>query len=139
MSDQLTRLTQQRQALFRELSAITAHRPGTISANFRRCGKPYCHCAQPGATGHGPQYLWSTTRQGKTIAKNIPAGPLLVKYTQEVDNHHHFNRLVQQITELDERIADILPLPSAGDDEVENCKKKLQRHSKRKPAAKSKA
>jgi hypothetical protein len=139
MSDQLSQLSKQRQALFRELSTITEHRPGTISVNFRRCGKPYCHCAKPGATGHGPQYLWNTTRKGKSIAKNIPAGPLLAKYTKEVENHRKFLQLIQQIIELDEQIADLLPLPSVDDNALATIKKKLQQRSKKKPTAKSRA
>jgi len=49
------------------------------SENFRKCGKPTCKCAKPGNIGHGSQYLWNTTIEGKSYAKNLKLGSELQK------------------------------------------------------------
>ncbi|MBM3803442.1 MAG: hypothetical protein FJW26_14170 [Acidimicrobiia bacterium] len=58
----LQELEQHRRALYQQLQDVGDFRPGTISANYRRCGKSGCACAQSGHPGHGPQYLWNTTQ-----------------------------------------------------------------------------
>ena len=54
-------LEQQRDRLYAELAATGDFRRGSISENYRRCGKPNCACAQPDHPGHGPRYLWTRT------------------------------------------------------------------------------
>ena len=58
-------LEQQRARLYEQLAATGDFRRGSISANYRRCGKPNCACAQPDHPGHGPRYLWTRTVAGR--------------------------------------------------------------------------
>ena len=58
-------LEQQRDRLYAELAATGDFRRGSISENYRRCGKPNCACAQPDHPGHGPRYLWTRTVPGR--------------------------------------------------------------------------
>ena len=51
--------------LYEQLAATGDFRRGSISENYRRCGKPNCACAQPDHPGHGPRYLWTRTVAGR--------------------------------------------------------------------------
>jgi hypothetical protein len=66
----LESLEARRKQLYRELEALGDFRRGTISVNFRKCGKSNCACAQKDHPGHGPQYLWNAGVGGKTKARN---------------------------------------------------------------------
>ena len=103
----LDQLEVERERLYQELSGIGDFRRGSISANYRRCGKPNCACAQPDHPGHGPQYLLTTKVEGKTRAKNLKQGTILKKVEQEVANHLQFRKLVNDIVEVNEHICDI--------------------------------
>jgi hypothetical protein len=48
-------------------------RPGSLKDCFRKCGKPNCHCAEPGDAGHGPSWSLTHGEKGKTVTKIIPA------------------------------------------------------------------
>ena len=45
-----------REQLVASLAHVDDFRPGFLTARFRKCGKPNCHCAQKGAPGHGPSF-----------------------------------------------------------------------------------
>src|SRR5437899_3364494 len=79
MTHTLEQLEQTRSALYQQMQALGDFRPGTVSVNFRKCGKPRCTCAQPGRPAHGPQYLWNTTSGGQSLAQNLRLGPELEK------------------------------------------------------------
>lgn len=43
---------------------------GTVVENYRRCGKPECHCAT--GQGHGPYYLLTWSEDRRTRTQHIP-------------------------------------------------------------------
>src|SRR5260370_17352229 len=61
----LPELEGRRAGLFARLAAIGDFRRGSITENYRRCGKANCACAQPGHRGHGPRWLWTRTVAGR--------------------------------------------------------------------------
>ena len=61
MTETLIDCEGKRDALVDSLKELGDFRRGTITANYRKCGKPNCACTQEGHPGHGPQYLWSAT------------------------------------------------------------------------------
>jgi hypothetical protein len=127
MNDTLNRLESERKALIKKLEEIGEFRRGTISVNYRKCGKKNCACAKPGHSGHGPQYLWSTTIKGKSYAKNLKLGPELEKYREETSRYRNFLKLCEEIIQLNEKICDLRPIAEIEDkDEAEALKKKLQ-------------
>jgi hypothetical protein len=102
-------------------------RRGTISVNYRKCGKKNCICTKSGHPGHGPQYLWNTTLKGKSYAKNLKLGPELQKYVEEIANHRKFVQLCDELVELNEKVCDLRPIPAIeGKEEQEELKKKLE-------------
>jgi hypothetical protein len=63
-----------RDRLYAQLSAVGDFRRGSVSENYRKCGKPNCACAQPGHRGHGPRFLWTRTARGRgTVGRQLAA------------------------------------------------------------------
>ena len=128
MPESLAVLEERRQKLYQQLAAIGDFRPGMISVNYRKCGRKNCRCAQPGQAGHGPQYLWNTTQQGKSRAQNLRLGPELEKVEQEVANYRRFVAVCGELVELNEQICRLRPVPEIKDErELSRLKKTLQR------------
>ena len=109
----LAGLEAERARLYAELSGVGDFRRGTLSAVFRKCGKPNCRCAQPGERGHGPQ--WNLTRWlgGKTVTTHPRPGPELDKAEREAAEWERFRSLAGQIEQVNEAICDARP-PLAG-------------------------
>ena len=128
MPETVENLQGKRTRLYRELAALGDFRRGTISVNFRRCGKRNCACAQPGHRGHGPQYLWNATIAGESRARNLRLGPELAKVAREVETYRTFVRLCAELVAVNEQICDRRPTPArAAAGALEQLKKKLRR------------
>jgi|SRR6516225_9453617 len=128
MQPSLEALESQRQTLFRQLEQLGDFRRGTISVNYRRCGKSNCACARKDHPGHGPQYLWIASVDGKTRARNLRLGPELGKVEQEVERYRSFVRLCQELVEVNDQICQRRPVRALTDaTELEELKKKLQK------------
>lgn len=129
MDETIEGLECRRDSLYRRLEEVGDLRRGMISVNYRKCGKPNCACAKEGHRGHGPQYLWNTTIKGKSYAKNVKLGPELKKYMTEIANYHNFQKYCEEIVAVSEKICNLRPVPEVRDkDELEELKKKLQKH-----------
>lgn len=128
MGKKLEQLEDKRKALFRKLEEVGDLRRGTISVNYRKCGKSNCVCAKEGHPGHGPQYLWNTTIKGKSYAKSLKIGPELSKYMEEITSYKRFSELYDELVVVNEQICDLRPVPEIKDeDELAELKKKLHR------------
>jgi hypothetical protein len=126
MEETLEGLEKKRKELYQKLEALGDFRRGTISVNYRKCGKKGCACAKPGHPGHGPQYLWNTTIKGKSYAKNLRLGPELEKYMKETGNYRNFLSLSEELVQMNERLCVLRPVREIEDRrEWEELKKKL--------------
>ena len=109
-------LEAERARLYAVLSQVGDFRRGTLSAVFRKCGKPGCRCAQPGERGHGPQWNWVRWRGGKTVTTHPRPGPELEKAQREAGQWERFKDLTGRIEAVNEAICDTRPLlPAAGE------------------------
>jgi hypothetical protein len=116
MRESLEGLEQKRWHLYQQLQNLGDFRPGTISVNYRKCGKPNCTCAQPGHPGHGPQYLWNTTQKGKSRAQSLWLGPEVEKVAQELETYGRFVSLCGQLVEVNEQICRLRPVRAVADE-----------------------
>lgn len=132
MPETLERLQGKRTRLYQELATLGDFRRGTISVNFRRCGKPNCACAEPGHRGHGPQYLWNATIAGESRARNLRLGPELEKVAREVETYRTFVRLCAELVAVNEQICDRRTPAGAEATTLAPLKKKLRRRFARK-------
>ena len=135
MEPSLPEIEQERRRLYQELAATDDFRRGSLTANYRRCGKPNCACADPAHPGHGPRYLLTVSQSGKTQAQQVAEGPELEKTRREVANYKRFRGLVQEIVEVNERICEARPVAALAADqppaEAEGKKKGSSRSSRR--------
>ncbi len=110
----LAELEARRARLFERLAAMGDFRRGSISENYRRCGKPNCRrCAEPGSRGHGPRWLWTRTVAGRgTTGRQLTAGEV-AKVRGELARYQEFAALSEQIVEVNEAICEARPVPAA--------------------------
>ena len=129
----LVGLESERARLFADLSGVGDFRRGTLRAVFRKCGKPGCHCAQPGDRGHGPQYNLTRWLGGKTVTTHPRPGPELEKAERESAEWERFRSLTGQIEQVSEAICDARPTlarPGAAAPDPEGQKRGSARRSR---------
>jgi hypothetical protein len=115
--DSLDDLEQRRARLYAELAATDDFRRGSITENYRRCGKANCVCAGPEHPGHGPRHLLTRSVAGKTKGRQLSPGTDLERVRREIANYQHFVALSQQIVEVNEAICDARPTSTISDTE----------------------
>jgi hypothetical protein len=107
-------LEAERDRLYAQLSMVGDFRRGSVSENWRRCGRPNCACAAPDHPGHGPRFLWTRSAgRRKTVGRQLAAAEV-EKVRGEVARHAEFTAAVEQIIEVNEKICEARP--AAGTD-----------------------
>jgi uncharacterized protein DUF6788 len=110
----LPELEAERDRLYAQLSAVGDFRRGSVSENYRKCGKPNCACTAPDHPGHGPRFLWTRSGRGrKTIGRQLAAAEV-EKVRGELARHGEFAAISEQIAEVNEKICETRP--AAGTD-----------------------
>lgn len=105
----LPELEAERERLYARLAAVGDFRRGSVTENYRKCGKPNCACAQPDHPGHGPRFLWTRTIRGqKKRGRQLAAGEV-EKARRELERYAEFAALSEQIVEVNERICEARP------------------------------
>ena len=129
----LEKLEEKKDSIHEQLVSLGDFKRGTISVNYRKCGKKNCACTKPGHPGHGPQYLWNTTIKGKSYAKNLKLGPELKKTLEETDNYKVFLKLCEELVKTNEKICQLRDIPEITEEsEADALKKKLHSLFKKK-------
>ena len=90
-----------RDLTLQRLTRVPAFRRGSLQQVWRRCGKPNCHCAQPGDQGHGPRWQWTRSAKNDTRGQVIPPNQLPQVRT-ELDAGTQFNQIVDDLVEVNE-------------------------------------
>ena len=102
----LPELEAERERLHAQLAAVGDFRRGSVTENYRKCGKPNCACAQPGHPGHGPRFLWTRTVRGRrTRGRQLAAGEV-GKVRRELARYAEFTSLAERIAEVNEAICE---------------------------------
>jgi hypothetical protein len=105
----LPELEAERDRLYAQLSRVGDFRRGSVSENYRRCGKPNCACAAPDHPGHGPRFLWTRSAGSRrTVGRQLAAAEV-GKVRREIARHAEFTAAVEQIAEVNERICEARP------------------------------
>ena len=105
----LRELEEQRDRLYARLAAIGDFRRGSVSENWRKCGKPNCACAEPDHPGHGPRFLWTRSEgRRKRVGRQLAAGEV-EKVRREITRRAEFTSVVEQIIEVNEAICEARP------------------------------
>ncbi|MCY4610535.1 MAG: hypothetical protein OXC38_02340 [Gammaproteobacteria bacterium] len=101
----LSALARQREQIQQALLRLGNFRQGSLASQYRKCGKPGCHCARDGDPGHGPHWVVTRTVDGKTRSQAIPKSAVGVTRTQ-LTRYQKFRDLMRQWTEVDSRICE---------------------------------
>jgi hypothetical protein len=105
----LAELEAERDRLYAQLSVVGDFRRGSVSENWRKCGKPNCACAQPDHPGHGPRFLWTRAARGRgTVGRQLAAGEV-ERARREVARHAEFAAICEQIAAVNEKICEARP------------------------------
>lgn len=107
MGKKLKDLYHEKDHILDQIGRLGVFRQGSLSPRYRKCGRPYCHCAQEGSKGHGPVWFVTRSVRGKTNTKTIPADRLDETFTQ-IERFHTYQDLVHQYTEVNIQICDAL-------------------------------
>ena len=103
-------LEAERDRLYAQLSQVGDFRRGSVSENWRKCGKPNCACAAPDHPGHGPRFLWTRSEgRRKRVGRQLAAAEV-GKVRAELGRHEEFTAAVQQIIEVNEMICEARPV-----------------------------
>ena len=106
----LPELEARRDRLYTQLSMVGDFRRGSVTENYRRCGKPNCACAAPDHPGHGPRLLWTRSAgRRKTVGRQLAAAEV-DKVRREVARHGEFTAISEQIAEVNEKICEVRPV-----------------------------
>ncbi len=128
----LETLLAQRAKLLAEVAQTGDMRQGSITENYRRCGKPGCRCTAQDHPGHGPYYAFTRKVEGKTKTVNLRPSSRLRKLQREVETYRHFRGCCQELIKVNELICDARPVEGAGDAETALLKKKASPRPSRK-------
>jgi len=133
MPQSLSELEQERSLLASQLSRLGDLRPGSVTGIVRRCGKPSCHCAQPGDPGHGPTLRLTYKVQGKTISEALPTPASVRKAEREIAEFRKFQELSRSFLDVNEKICRLRPVEEQS---LSGQEKKRRTPSNRKSRAK---
>jgi hypothetical protein len=110
----LAELEARRARLFERLAAVGDFRRGSVSENWRRCGKSSCRrCAAPGSRGHGPRWLWTRSVPGRGTVGRQLVPEEVGKVGRELASYQRFAALAEEIAEVSEAICEARPVPVA--------------------------
>jgi hypothetical protein len=105
----LPELEAERDRLYAQLSMAGDFRRGSVSENYRKCGKPNCACAAAGHPGHGPRFLWTRSAGSRrTVGRQLAAAEV-EKVRREIARYAEFTAALEQIVEVNERICEARP------------------------------
>lgn len=122
MSPSLEVLENQRADLLRQIAQLGDFRGGSITSITARCGKPNCHCHQPGHPGHGPNFRLTYKRQGRTVSETFPSPAARRQAERQIAEFRKFQQLSRAFVAVNEKICRQRPLPEEAEAAVQEKK-----------------
>lgn len=129
MTHSLAELEQRREAILAQFGQLGDLRPGSVTSTSGRCGKPDCHCHQPGQPGHGPNFRLTYKVKGKSISESLPSPAAIHKAGKEVAEFRKFQRLSREFVQTNTEICRARPVEP--EPQTEQEKKRPKRSTRR--------
>lgn len=131
MSNPLEQLVAQRSDILDQIQALGDLRRGSISERYRQCGKHPCVCESKDHPGHGPYYSLTYKIQGKTVTRQLRAGPMLQKAQREIEAFRQLRILVSKLVQVNEQICEAREVGVSPAEGAQRSRKKKSRRSSR--------
>jgi len=131
MPESLQDLESRRAEIAKRFARLGDRRSGSISNTSGRCGKPNCHCHQPGQPVHGPNPRLTFKVEGKTISESLPTPAAQKKAEREIAEFRHFEQLIREFMAVN---AQICHARGVATPPLSRGKKRRPRSAKRPPA-----
>lgn len=80
---------------------------GTVSVQYRRCGKANCACHRDDSKRHGPYATWTTKVRGKTVAKRLSL-PEAEVVSEWIENRRRLDRTVQELVSISKEMLPVV-------------------------------
>lgn len=135
----LPALEERRSQILLEIAQLGDFRPGSIHAQFRRCGKPNCACAREHSARHGPLMRLSRKIAGKTLQTTLSDPAQLRKAQREVATFRRFQALSAELVRVNESICQLRPVQAGDRDEPATGVKKNAARNPRSSQRRSRA
>ncbi len=132
MPETLIELEQRRSSVLSQIFQLGDFRSGSVTAISGHCGKPNCHCHQPGQPGHGPNVRLTRKIKGKTVSESFSSAAELSKVKREVEAFHRFRQLCQELLQVNEKICRARPVEDASSPEEKKRRKRSSKKSRAK-------
>ena len=100
----LLELAERRDRAREQFATLGDLRPGTLSENYRKCGKSTCRCAREGDPGHGPSWVLNRTAKGRTGSVRIPVAEI-EETRRLVAEYRRFREFSAEFLEASEALA----------------------------------
>jgi len=104
MPESLQDLELRRTEIAKQFARLGDLRSGSISNTSGRCGKPNCHCHQPGQPVHGPNPRLTFKVEGKTVSESLPTPAAQKKAEREIAEFRHFEQLMREFIAVNAKI-----------------------------------
>ena len=105
----LEELEAQRVHLTQQIAALGDLRCGSITSTTGRCGKPNCHCHQPGHPSHGPNLRLTFKVHGKTVTESLPDPAAIHKAEREIEEFRTYQTLHRDFLDVNAQICHLRP------------------------------
>ena len=105
----LEELEAQRAHLTQQIAALGDLRCGSITSTTGRCGKPNCHCHQPGHPSHGPNLRLTFKVHGKTVTESLPDPAAIHKAEREIEEFRTYQALHRDFLDVNAQICHLRP------------------------------
>ncbi len=88
-------LIERRRELARETPPIEQVMRGTLSASYKRCGRPNCHCVD--GPGHGPKHYLSVSQSNGRPHRDYVRNAEVGRTAQFINNLHKWRDILDEV------------------------------------------
>jgi hypothetical protein len=129
MPHSVAELEQRREQIAEQIAHLGDLRPGSVTSTSGRCGKPDCHCHQPGQPVHGPNFRLTYKLDGKSVSESLPTPAAIHKAEREVAEFRKFRQLSREFIQTNTEIC--RSRSAEGEPRTEPEKKRTKRSARK--------
>ncbi len=103
LNPDIQNLIERRDRALEAFATLGDLRPGSLVENYRKCGKPNCHCAREGGKKH-MSYLLVRTVDGNHKSVHVKAYQI-ARISEETQEYQRFREISREFLEASEELS----------------------------------